>query len=490
MQEFFPHTANKEDMRKVIGILYLIVFCFNSYGQTDLDQLEKDIKNNKLSTAISNDAIPLTLLDAIEEGLRKNSNEIERKYEFQLNEIVFKDAKDDFYYPKLNLTMSTTADHFTENLYRDNHDNAESAQTPNGKIGLEFDDYTLFNWGKDYLDFLNAKSNYNRTKERLSENKRELRFEIISTYFNLARLHQIVRAYKKQLGHTSFLYRLAKEKMMLRKINSQEFLQAKALFLNAHKNYHDSLVNYYQGQESMATLLGKDLKTIFRPITFLKYKPINFSAAESYRFVKVNNPDLKDAKNTMLTSQRSYQKVLKENMPLPKFSVKLGSYTRPFDSGGYDDNYQTQSGSKNIEVAATLNMSWTIYGSGGFFNSRTTETSFLNKKLSEIKLREAHRSIEVANNLTHKRIIFLEKKYEASLAQVKNSREVFDKAIDNYIASKTHFSNIDFVLDELLESKIDYENTKYSHLVEKLNMATLMGVDDFAGEKFDNLVER
>ena len=477
-------------MHKSIVILYFSLFYSFAIGQTNLDQLEKDIKNNKLTTVITNNSVPLTLLDAIEEGLRKNSEQIERKYEFQINELTYLDARDEFYFPKLNLTMNTSSDHFTENLYRDDKDNSQSGQTPSGSIGLGFEEYTLFNWGKDYLVFLNAKGNYKRTKEKLSEEKRELRFLIISEFFNLSRNHQLVRAYKKQLGHTSFLYRLAKEKMMLRKLGSQEFLQAKALFLKAHKNYHNSLVEYYSAQESMAKLLGKDLKTIFRPLSFLKYKSINFSPKESYSFVLKNNPSLKEAKNSMLISQRTYQKVLKENMPLPKFSLKLGSYQRGFSSGGYEDKYETFDESKNIEIAATLNMSWTIYGSGGFFNSRITEKSFLNKKISEIRLRENHRSIEVSNNLTHKRIIYLEKKYEASLAQVNNARDVFDKAIDNYIASKTHFSNIDFVLDEIIESKVDYENTKYAHLVEKLNMAALMGVDDFAGEKFDNLVEQ
>ena len=35
--------------------------------------------------------------------------------------------------------------------------NASSSRVPNGYIGLEMEDYTFFNWGKDYLDFLNTK---------------------------------------------------------------------------------------------------------------------------------------------------------------------------------------------------------------------------------------------------------------------------------------------------------------------------------------------
>lgn len=476
-------------MNKIL-ILFLLFDLSSSFAQTDLDQLEKDIKQNKLTQNLDNQAEGITLQDAIESGLRKSNPELVRKYSFQLNEIVFKDARDDFYYPKLNLTMSTSSDHFTENLYRDQTTNAESSKTPTGSIGLEIEDYTLFNWGKDYLDFLNSKESYQRTKQNLTEDKRELRFQIIAEYFNLSRQNAIIRIFKKQLSHTSFIYRLAKEKLTLRKITTQEFLHAKTLFLEAHKNYHSSLFEYYKIQESFATILGDELKTIYKPLSRLKFKAIAFGSDESYRFVNNNSRDLLDARSDVKNSNRSYQRVLKNNLPLPKFSVKLGSYQRSFSSGGYSDDYETFAGSKNIEIAATLNMSWRIYGSGGFFNSRATETSFYNKKISELKLREAHRNTKVANRLTHSRILHLEKKYEATDAELKNARKVFDKVIDNYLSSKTKFTNVKQILDELLNASINYELTKYEHLLEKLTLAKLMGVDDFPGDKFDRLVEK
>jgi outer membrane protein TolC len=472
-----------------ILIFTLITNISIGHAQTaDLEQLEKDINDNKITQNLNDQAIGITLQDAIEDGLRKNYQELTRKYEFQLNELYFKDAHDDFYFPKLNLTMGTNADHFSENLFRDNDTNAESPKTPNGSIGLEIEDYTVFNWGKDYLDYLNAKHSYKRAKESFKESKRELRLQIIAEYFNLSRQNAIVKVYKKQLSHTSFVYRLAKEKLTLRKITSQEFFHAKSLFLDSHKNYHDSLYNYYKIQQSLAQLLGDDLKTIYKPLSILKFKPIAFGSKESYRFVTKTNPDLLDARTEMENSSRSYQKVLKENLPLPKFSLKLGSYQRGFSSGGYSDDYETFPGSKNIELAASVNMSWRIYGSGGFFNSRVTESSFYGKKITELKLREANRHAKVSNRLTHSRILHLEKKHEASLAERKNARKTFDKTIDNYLSSKTGLTNVQQILENLLTSQITFENTKYEHLLEKLTLAKLMGVDDFPGEKFDHLV--
>lgn len=478
-------------MERLSLFIFLILgLSFTTYAQDNLEELEEVVKQNKIVKNLDNQAKALTLQDAIESGLRKNIDERVRRYELQLNEITYKDAYADFYYPQLNLTMATTSDHFTENFYRDNDVNTQSPQTPTGTVGLELEDYTLFNWGKDYLDYLNAKETYDRTKESYKENKRELKFQIIAEYFNLSRQNLIVRGYKKQLSHTSFVYRLAKEKLNLRKISTQEFYQAKALFLNAHKNYHNSLYDYYTIQQSMAKLVGDNIDTIYRPVSLLKFKPIDFGYDETLKFVLKNNPNLLGARSTLKNADRSYQKALKENLPLPTFSVKLGSYQRVFSSGGFDDTYETFSGSKNVELAASLNMSWRIFGSGGLFNSRVQESSYYQKEIARVRLREANREAEVANRLTHSRILYLEKKFDAANSERKNARKTFDKTIDRYIAGKTSFANVYQVLEVLLNSNNDYHNAKYEHLLEKLTLANLMGVDDFPGESFDKLVER
>lgn len=477
---------------KRIVLLIITTFITNSLYAQDLEQLEKEITATKAgSIPISqNQSKLISLQEAIEEGLRKNYGENVRKFQFQINEINYKNAYQSFYFPTLQLQMATTSDHFAENFYRDPVTNTSSGKTPTGFIGLGFQDYTLFNWGKDYLDYLNSKETYRRQKEVFKEEKRELRLSIIAEYFNLARLKKIVAISKKQLSHTSFIYRLAKEKLSLGKVSSQEFLQVKALFLDSHKNYHESNVAYYRVQESLANLLGDSPGTVYNPTDVLKFNAIAIDINDTRKMALANNPDILDARSSVQSSRRTYERTLKDNLPLPKFSLKLGSYQRLFSNSGYEDTYQTATGSKNIELAATVNMTWTIYGSGGLFNSQVTESSYYQKRIAELTLRESHREVRVANHLTYSRANFLERQFTAVQAQVKNARRVFDKAIDNYIASKTRFINIDNVLDELKNSSVAFENTKYEHLLEKLTLAKLMGKDDFPGEKFDNLVER
>jgi outer membrane protein TolC len=471
-------------------VIFLLLLSNSALAQDDLDSIEKQIANDKVFQNLSDKAKAISLSDAIEEGLRKNNGEVLRKYEFQLNELSYKDSYDDFYYPKLSLKMNTIEDHYNENLYRDSISNGESARTPNGVIGLGFDDFTVFNWGKDYLEFLNSKEDYQRNKQIYKEKRRELRLLVIINYFKLSQLHQIVRAYKKQLSHTSFIYRLAKEKLGLHKIDSQELLQAKAEFLAAHTFYQDSLYNYYNQQQLLANLIGDDLKTVYRPSSKLRFKPVSIKKTDGLKYVTANKPSILQAKATLKNANRSYQKTLKDNLPLPKFSLKLGSYQKAFSSSGVSDNYETFSGSRNLEIAASLNMTWTIYGSGGFLNSRVTEKSYYQKRIAEINLKETYRESRVANNLTYSRILYLEKKHRAAKAQVSNARKVFDKTIDNYIAGRTKFAEMKDVLQILIDSTIEIENVKYAHLAEKVTYASIMGLNDFPGDRFENLVQK
>lgn len=460
------------------------------FAQEDLESIEEQMRNTKSVQDLSDRAKAISLNEAIEIGLRNNNKEVLRQYQFQINELNFKDAFEDFYFPKLSLYMTTFEDHFVENVYRDPIKNEESGQTPIGGIGLGFEDYTLFNWGKDYLDYLNAQESFERNKQEFKEKRRELRFNIIVNYFNLTRLNEITRAYKKQLSHTSFIYRLAKEKLSLKKASSQEFLQAKAEFLNAHTNYQNALFEYYNQQQALADLLGDDLDSSYKPIDRLKFTNLTIDKDVALKYVLKNRPAILDAKTEVNNAKRSYQRVLKDNLPLPKLSLKLGTYQRTFSDAGSSDTFNTFNNSNNVEVAASVNMTWTIFGSGGFFNGRVTERAYYEKRIAEIKLKESFRTSKVANTMIYKRIQYLEKRYRAAVAQYENAKKVFDQTIDNYIGSKTQFADVRDVLQVLINSSIEMENVKYEHLGEKINYASVMGLDDFPGDRFEGMVEK
>ncbi len=457
--------------------------------EADLEDIEKISTETKPSANLKNESKLISLKDILEEGLRRNALQQERRFRSEILDINWSDDYKEFWFPRLNLTINSD-ETLVDNLYGDVDDSDGTSKTPSGYVGLEIENYTVFNWGKDYLDYQNNKETYKRQKQILTEQRRALRFEIIANYFNLIRFKKIARANRNQLRQNSFIYRLAKEKLSLKKINSQQFFQAKSEFLKAHQEYQNSLFFVTEAEQVLAKSVGDDLETTYTPIEELKFKTLTNLPGTSYQFAQERNPEFLTAKTRLNNANRSFQKALKENMPLPKFDVRFGALRHNFSDAGAQDTFETSPGNKNIELVASINMRWTIFGAGGLFNTNRDKKAYLRKRISEIEYRESKREIKVSVNTLHRKIRFLEKKYEASAALVKSIRKTFDKTLDNYIGSKSSFADTKLTLELMTNSLIEFENAKYEHLFFKLQLARLMGVDDFPGERFEGLVVR
>lgn len=452
-----------------------------------LEQVENELKKSG-DFSPAKETVSLSLEEAIAKGLRKNNQQKVREYRREIVKLNWKDAHDSFWFPQLSLTINT-ADHHTESFYNEVEENA-LPETPAGFVGLEFEEYTVFNWGRDYLEYLNNQAVYTRSNQALDEQRRALRFQIIDQYFNLSKVKQIRSVKKSQLRHTSFIYRLSREKLSLGKIPKQEYLQAKGEFLRSHKEFQELNVLVVENEEKMAELLGDDLETGYALVNQLKYSSLTIKKDESIAFAAARSPDLLQAKTELEIANRSYEKTLKENLPLPKFSVRLGAYRHGFSNQGAEDTVTTYGNNRNVEVAASINMKWALFGAGGFMNSRDKERSYFAKRIAEINFFENRREVKVAIASLHRQIVHLEQTIEAARARLKNARDLFDTTLDRYISGKTSFPNMKLVLDSLISSEEQLERTKYEHLAQKLNLANLSGIDDFPGEKFDNLVLR
>lgn len=472
-------------MKWIAHILFINIFTALPLYAQNLDDLEQELKADK-EFAPERESITMSLKVAIEKGLRKNNEQKVRDYSREIIELNFKDTWESFWLPQLNLTIQTQ-DQFVESLYGETEDLALE-RTPNGFVGVEFEEYTVFNWGRDYLTYLNEKATYEREKQALTEQRRLLRFQIIDQYFNTKRLQKIRRIKRSQLRHTSFMYRLNKEKLALKKINKQQLFQAKGEFLRAHKEYQDANAQATKAEELLAELVGDSLETNYNLTNEIKVKPFTLGKDESINFAKVRAPILRQARVNLHNANRDYERTRKENLPLPKFTVRLGAYRNQFSTAGNQETVTATNGTRNVEIAASVNMTWRLFGSGGLFNSRNLERSYFNKRINEIRFSEARREISTNVNVFHKRIKFLEKEIEATQRQRDNNRNTFDVTLDRYIAGKTDFPNMKLVLDGLIHAEMNYENAKYEHLSEKLNLANFVGIDDFPGEKFEDMI--
>ena len=105
-----------------------------------------------------------------------------------------------------------------------------------GTFSFNLGDYTLFNWGKDYLRYTSDRASLTREMDILDEDARQLRHNVIEAYFRLVTLRQGRRIRQDQLKHAAFVYRFNRERATLKRISSEEYYRSRMEFF-AHPGF-------------------------------------------------------------------------------------------------------------------------------------------------------------------------------------------------------------------------------------------------------------
>ena len=93
---------------------------------------------------------PLSLGGAIQQGIQQNHDQINRQFQKEIIEIDWKDQWSSFWLPQIDISFyhSSSDCSITENelSYR-----KPSSRNTGGQFSLNLGEYSIFNWGKDYL---------------------------------------------------------------------------------------------------------------------------------------------------------------------------------------------------------------------------------------------------------------------------------------------------------------------------------------------------
>ena len=440
----------------------------------------------KLSETYKN----LQLNDVIEQGLRKNYQQNIRGQFDSLNEIQFQGAKNAFWLPELKVNLTTTNQRISMLHSSTSNPTSPNPTTPSGTLGLSLGDYTVFNWGKDYALYLNKKSLYSRNKQIYDESKRELKLDLIGTFFFLMSSKNIEKIRQDQLRQASFLYRLNKEKITIGKTSKQEYYLARSEYLKAQNDYHEAKISTDTADENMAFLIADEIGTKYVLNEILDYKRIKISLDDSLSISAKNNPTLLTNKTQLENAERSYDVALKENMPLPKFTVNLGAYNKKFGPTTNSTVYETYSGSGNVELVASINASWSLTGEDGFLNSNKLAIGRITKEIAFKELEKNSHFTQSLIRQTYLSVLSLQNQIVILEARLPSLQKAFDTILENYLSGKTKYYDFHLILEELTSTKILYEQTKLQHLKDKLNLAKLTGIEDFPGENFEQLALR
>lgn len=454
--------------------------------QTETEMYVQEAEKYKLNDNFKN----LQLNDVIEQGLRKNYDQNLRGQRQELNEIAFSGVKSAFWLPELKVSLTTDDQKIATFKSSSRTPTNPHSTSPSGTLGLSLGDYTVFNWGKDYALYLNQKSLYERSSQIFNESKRELKLDLINSYFSLMSAKNIEKIRQDQLRQASFVYRLSKEKITIGKTSKQDYYQARSEYLKSQNDYHESKIISDQTDENVAFQIADPVGTKYILNETLEYRRLKISIDEALNIAEKNNPTLLTNRVLMDNAEREYDVALKENMPLPKFSINLGAYNKRFGPTTNTTRYETYGGSGNVELVASINTTWSLTGADGFLNSNKLASARIGK---EISMKEFEKNTHQTQSLirqTYKTILSLQNQLVILEARLPSLQKTFDTILDNYLNGRTKFYDFSLSLQDLTETKVFYEQIKLQHLQQKLTLARLMGVEDFPGENFELLASR
>ncbi len=426
----------------------------------------------------------ISLTGVIEQSLRANYAQNQRDYSKEILDLNWGNTKDGFWMPQLRLTMS--ADSQREGRLKAGNQAGGFERVPDATVGIDFGDYTIFNWGKDYLQYLNDKESYKRSTRYLLEQRRALRNEAIIKYFQLVYLNESVSAYRKQLRHASFIYRYNREKVAIRKVSKQEYYQARSEYLLAQNNFQQAANQLRVAEEEMAFLIADEPGTSYILKDDLNYERIQIPMNDAVTIAAKNNPGVLESTKEVRNAKRTYEIQQRENLPLPKFTVNLGAYNHKFGPGFNQTRYSNDAGN-NIDIVATLNATWSLTGVGGFLNSRTTEIKDIQRHLSYSQLAQAKHLANSEIQRSYYRIKTYEQQIKILEASNATNTKTFDVILENYLNRKTSYINFQDALLESVSSQVALAELYYLHTREKVLLAQQMGVDEFPGKSFEQL---
>ena len=451
-----------------------------------VQQSSNILKSEKSLFAFKEMFKPLSLQEAVSQGLLNNQNEKIRNTMEDILDLNYADERDKFWWPELKLKTSTNPQRIAS-LSKSTNDSTRPDRFPKGSLGLTVEDFTIFNWGRDYLDFLNKKENYKRNKEALKTERGQLEKDIITTYFNLLTLKKLAKITKKGLRFSSFIYRLNRERLNFKKVTEQEFLESRSYYLESQELFQESFYKARSFNNNLASLLGDLPGTLYVLKSDLIFKKIDTPLETALQLSFKSNPKIREARSLLKNSQREYEKSYRDNLPLPKISLNLGSYHYFFGKKESVMKFETAPGNSNIDLVATLNASWSLLGEGGFFNQRTLKKKSLGQSVAYQKLQHQKKALKRGLAQSYERLLFLQKMIPLLKAQVKNCDKTFGETLENYRQGKTKLIQFKKSLDRLIATQTKLELFLNEHLQNKFKLASIIGIPFIPGENISLL---
>ena len=429
--------------------------------------------------------LPISIKAAIQQGIQKNHGVGIRDNERGILNLTWEGQWNSFWLPSIDFTMSVDPYRILRIRNATNLAGAESKHT-GGSIALNFGEYRVFNWGKDYMAYLNNKQSFKRGLQSLTEADRQLKFDIITAYCELVSQYQILNTQKLFLRHASYVYKLTKEKLAAKKISGQEYYQTRVLYMKAYQEYLEAKRLWINYNEKLAFLIDDEPSTRYIISEELRFINLEADLNGLTEVAKKNSPQILSAYSQKKIAERNYEIAKRNNMALPEFKINLGAFTQSYQTGSSDQFFGNFQGNRNLEVLASLTATWNVVGVDGFLNKRMLSNAHLQRQISDRTLKQKEDYIGYLISNYYFQIKNFEQQVVLSQERDKTSESAYNITFNNYTLRKTSYLNFLHSLEDLTMAKNSYRENMRDHLNMKVQLAAATGIPDFPGNLFEN----
>ena len=474
-------------MTKTIGFVcaYLFLSTFSYALEQSPEIFIQEASEDKVDESAYR---PLDIGTVIEQGMRSYQDNIIRRKNIEILKNRLKDTKEEFWTPnpKINFQLNPQR---IGTLKSGSNDLSRTSRSASGSVGLELGEYTLFNWGKDYLNYKNEKESLERQIDRDKETLREFKQELVREYVKLIHAKDLKIIARQYLQRATLVYRMNREKVLQKKVTKHEYYQSRAEYLRAQEAYTNAKTNENIASEDMAKRLNDPPGTLYFIKDDYQYEKSTYSRDNAIATARKVSPFILDKKVERNIKNREYEIAVRDNLPLPKITVNFGTYSQIFDGSSVTNDYYTTSpGNSNIDLVASLNASWTLFGDGGLFNRRKLANARLEKEKAMYDLSLTRRKVEEAIvNIFN----FLNSSVE-QLNIIKSRNDSLKKrmetALYQYTNRKTRYLEYQLAMQDYFDSLTRESIIKFQYLAKRVELAQIVGIENLPDQAFDKAI--
>lgn len=399
------------------------------------------------------------------------------------NELTYENAWDQMYLPSVALDLTSGADQTIAQIPGSGANGSQNEHGyPNSSAQLVLGQYNLYNFGRDKLQFDQAKLTWLRAKEALEEFKRSIRFQVIIAFWTYKSTLDKLDANQRSVDIAQAIVDLQQSRVPLGKATATDVSSSTVDLLNAKNNRDQAESAAKTALFTLNILLGDKAGTHYRIEEQINFLPIKVTEQVLYETYLRESPDMKNARLALTNSQLNLELTHKNQLPLP--TIQFSGVTVGYNNGYYGttNGITTQNANpsalSNLDVSARINLTIPLIGQGGFLNHRVVESAQLQVDQNELQLRNtANKDLQQILQIVQS-IHQFETAVSNNRQSYRSSIAVLQSVFDNFMKNTT-VSRLDIrdALNQASTSEIALTDALVQHLNYKTQLAAYIGVD-------------